>query len=103
MLTKPKQKDLKCNAYKEKKVHPIIFKSKHKRVFAVYGQNGDCFHSHVAGRSVIGPILLFHVEFLTWMAPLDNLFSPESKPHTTKIGRGHTENEQKKGELRNGS
>jgi hypothetical protein len=41
----------------------------------MYGQNGDCFYSHVAGRSLIGPlcpgrtpILKFHAYFITWGA-----------------------------------
>jgi hypothetical protein len=39
----------------DKILHQIMYKSKHKAVLVAYGQNGDCFYSNVAERSLMDP------------------------------------------------
>jgi hypothetical protein len=80
----------------------FICKWKHEAVLAMYGQNGDCFYAHVADRGLMVHLCPYRrpIFYCTWCFPRGwqpqvKLFSLRSRPHTTKIRRGHTGNESK--------
>jgi hypothetical protein len=58
-------------------------------------ENGDCFYPHVADRTLTSPQFSISTLRLSsgchmGVAAARQIVSSGSRPHTTKIGRGHT-------------